>query len=153
MRNMVADFLHFHKSYEAGDCQIDDISRLKEILVWRNQIMKAAMGMREDYAAVSCVMETLFKRAAGCHTVLRPCDFLYMGLQPANEKTVESCTNARDKFVRLTGIVRREEMVDKLIPLMSMKQVDEAIETLMVLAQVIQGDRNPPGPATPPPDN
>lgn len=151
-------FIQIYRQYEEGKLKADNVDFLKQLVKARHEIMEKAMSDSYSHlAAVLSIREVLYHRHKGTYdNILRPGNFLYMGLTPSTDVQYKHDKMHFESFVRTTNAVvylDSDEFFDKLLPLRSMKDVDYAMETLGVLAQIMYSDLNPPGPATPDPVN
>lgn len=151
-------FIQKYRQYEEGKLVADNVDFLKQLVDDRHEILEKAMSNSFSHlAGILAVREVLYHRNMGTYeNILRPSNFLYLGLTQASEIQKEHDEMHFESFCRSTNAVVHldsDEFFDKLLPLRSMKDVDYAMETLSVLAQIMYSDLNPPGPATPDPVN
>lgn len=148
--------IEFSKAYSAGDFTIDCVSKLIEVKSLRDHILMRTANLSHDMnlAGVQAIVNPL-QTCSGRKCLFRPMDMIYLGLTEGTEESHESMLVQKKIFYRKSSIQRGAsiELFDKLLPLTNKHEVNYCIDTVQALAQLLYNKQNPPGPATPPPDN
>lgn len=149
--------IEFSKAYSAGDFRIDSVANMIEVKKHRDNVLSQILMNQYNVklAGVNAILEILYKRAAGESCIYRPMDMIYLGLTEATDENYKSMVECKNRFNRCCGNERMSnvEIFDRLLPLTNKREMEYSIETIEALAQMLHGKLNPPGPATPPPDN
>lgn len=148
--------IEYSKAYSAGDFRIDCVEELCKIKKMRDRVLMHVGNRAHDLnsAGIYAVMEVLYKRCCGEGCTYRPMDMIYLGTtKDESGKAHESMLECKRRFMRRNPGIGQSETIDILLPLTTRHEINYCIDTVQALAQLALGQIEPPGPATPPPDN